>query len=115
MIIFYVDNDIVGETTMIIRVDEEFFYHLSNYLKLEVNYTKEKLPFGYITPTDLKQKILDLPHEWLLQQQEKKQFLNGKEIIVKTKFTEKYIRELKSDFLRMAKLAEKKKVLIRWE
>jgi hypothetical protein len=114
MILFYVDND-DGDTTMLMHIDEEFFYYISNYLNLEVNLTKDKRPFGVITPAELRQKILDLPHEWLLQQQEKKQFLNGKEIIVKTKFTEKYIRELKSDFLRMAKLAEKKKVLVRWE
>jgi hypothetical protein len=114
MILFFVDND-DGETTMLMHIDEEFFYYISNYLKLDVQLTKDKKPFGIITPSELRQKILDLPHEWLLQQQEKKQYLNGKEIIVKTKFTEKYIRELKSDFLRMAKLAEKKKVLIRWE
>jgi len=114
MILFYVDND-DGETTMLMHIDEEFFHHIANYLNLEVQLTKDKHPFGVITPSELRQKVLDLPHEWLLQQQEKKQYLNGKEIVVKTKFTESYIRELKSDFLRMAKLAEKKKVLIRWE
>lgn len=114
MILFYVDND-DNETTMLIRIDEEFYYYIANYLKLDTQLTKDKKPFGAITPADLRQRIADLPHEWLLQQKEKKQYLNGKEIIVKTKFTEKYIRELKSDFLRMVNLAEKKKVLIRWE
>lgn len=110
---FYVDTD--NETTILVHIDEEFFNYISIYLKLDNKLTEDKRPFGFITPSELRQRILELPHEWLLQQEERKQFLNGKEIIVKTKFTENYIRELKSDFLRMANLAEKKKVLIRWE
>jgi hypothetical protein len=107
MITLFVDND--DSTTMIIHIDDEFFYYLANYLKLG------NLSFGQITPSELQIRVKDLPHEWLLQQPEKKQILNGKEIIVKTKFTEQYIKELKIDLLRMALLAEKKKCLIRWE
>jgi hypothetical protein len=114
MIMFFVDNN-DKNTTMFIHIDEEFFEVFANYLKLDVKRTLKNEPYGFITPADLRQKILDLPHEWLLQQEERKQYVNGKLIIVKTRLTEKYIRELKSDFLRMSSLAEKKKCLIRWE
>lgn len=116
MITFYIDVDVDDNeiTTMFIHIDDEFFKHISNYLKLE-NLKDQKKPCGFITPSELEYKVNNLPHEWLLQQPEIQQLINGKLYIVQTKFTEKYIKELKKELIRMAKLAQDKNAIIRWE
>jgi hypothetical protein len=113
MITFYVDVGDDGITTMIMHIDDEFYYTLANYLKFDL--CARTTPHGYISGTELKQRILDLPHEWLLQLPEKVQHIGGKKIVTQSKFSEQYIRELKNDMLRMAKIAIDKKALIRWE
>lgn len=112
MITFFVDGD-DGETTMLIQMDEEFYYIMANYLRFEL--TARTTPHGFITGSELRQRILDLPHEWLLQQPQRIQYINGKKLVTQSKFTEKYIREIKNDLLRMSVLAIDKKALIRWE
>jgi len=113
IITFYVDVGNDGETVFLMRIEEEFYYILANYLKFELS--ARTTPHGVITGSELKQRILDLPHEWLLKQPEKIQFINGKKMVIQSKFTEQYIKELKNDMLRMAQFAMDKKALIRWE
>jgi hypothetical protein len=114
MIVFYVDVDGNDETTMFMHMDEEFFYTIANYLKLDVK--KEKgLPWGFISGSDLETKIKELPHEWILAKPEVKQMVNGQVITVQSRFTEEYIKKLKYDFLRLSRLAIEHKALIRWE
>lgn len=113
IITFYVDAGDDSETIFLMRIEEEFYYTLANYLKFDLN--ARTTPHGVITGSELKQRLLDLPHEWLLKQPERVQFINGKKIITQSKFTETYIKELKNDMLRMAQFAMDKKALIRWE
>jgi len=113
IITFYVDVEDDGTTTFIMHIEEEFYYTLANYLKFELS--ARTTPHGVITGSELKQRILDLPHEWLLKQPERVQYINGKKIVTQSKFTETYIKEIKNDMLRMAQLAIDKKAIIRWE
>lgn len=113
MITFYVDTGDDGITTMIMHIDEEFYYLMANYLKFEPS--ARTTPHGLISGSELKHRILELPHEWLLRQPEKIQYINGKKIVIQSKFTETYIKEIKNDLLRMADIAIDKKALIRWE